>query len=103
MFEEFGINAGYVEELRARYDENPHSVDAEWRAVFERSVAPTREPPKANGGPARASEPPPSSRAPQSVSALLSANGLTRSEALLATGVMQGRVYQLLNAYRTRG
>jgi 2-oxoglutarate dehydrogenase E1 component len=95
MFEEFGINAGYVEELRARYDENPNSVDPEWREVFERAPAS-----RANGGRVLPSEPPPASRP---LGTLLSADGLSRSEALLATGVMQGRVYQLLNAYRTRG
>jgi 2-oxoglutarate dehydrogenase E1 component len=91
MFEQFGINAGYVEDLHARYQENPHAVDAEWRAVFE--ADPAREPsnqaktngthPAAKGGSARAS-------------------GASRDDAL-ATGVMQGRVYQLLNAYRVRG
>jgi 2-oxoglutarate dehydrogenase E1 component len=95
MFEEFGINAGYVEELRARYDENPQAVDAEWRAVFERESR--TEPSKANGGTVRPSESPPPSRPPPS------AASLSRSEARLQTGVMQGRAYQLLNAYRTRG
>ena len=35
MIGEFGVNAGYVEELLARYRESPQNVDAEWRSYFE--------------------------------------------------------------------
>ncbi|MGD2133351.1 MAG: 2-oxoglutarate dehydrogenase E1 component, partial [Maricaulaceae bacterium] len=31
----FGGNAGYIEELAARYAEDPNSVDPSWRAFFE--------------------------------------------------------------------
>ncbi len=31
----YGANAAYVEDLHARYQENPSSIDAEWRAFFE--------------------------------------------------------------------
>ena len=37
MFEEFGINAGYVEEQFARWLENPNSVEDRWRRFFERT------------------------------------------------------------------
>src|ERR1700678_531338 len=88
MFEQFGINAGYVEDLHARYRENPLAVDPEWRAIFEQGKgAPPFATKAANGTHASSPRPPPTST----------------SEALLATGVMQGRVYQLLNAYRVRG
>src|ERR671921_1130776 len=30
----YGANAGYIEDLYARYQENPSSVDAEWQAFF---------------------------------------------------------------------
>src|SRR3954471_19652113 len=30
----YGANAGYIEDLYARYQENPTSVDAEWQAFF---------------------------------------------------------------------
>src|SRR5215211_5885493 len=30
----YGANAGYLEDLYARYQENPSSVDAEWQAFF---------------------------------------------------------------------
>ena len=33
---DFGINAGFVEELYAQYQENPEKVDPSWRAFFER-------------------------------------------------------------------
>jgi 2-oxoglutarate dehydrogenase E1 component len=101
MFEEFGINAGYVEELRARYDENPQSVDPEWREVFEKDARSGSS--KTNGGAAVRSvvlrEPAPASQPRPQVPAA----GLSRSEERLAAGLMTGRVYQLLNAYRTRG
>ena len=31
----YGGNAGYIEELQARYEAKPQSVDAEWQAYFE--------------------------------------------------------------------
>ncbi len=34
MFEEFGINAGFVEELHARYQQSPQSVEEKWRGLF---------------------------------------------------------------------
>src|SRR5215213_3227920 len=30
----YGANASYIEDLQARYQENPSSVDAEWQAFF---------------------------------------------------------------------
>ena len=35
MFEDFGINAGFVEDLHARYRQSPQSVDDQWRAFFD--------------------------------------------------------------------
>jgi len=98
MFDEFGINAGYVEELHARFLQSPQSVDPAWREFFEGrnggtngSVALVRAPAvaKTNGNGAAASA---QLLAPR-------ADG----ESLLAAAAMQGRVYQLLNAYRVRG
>src|SRR5690606_41572468 len=31
----YGANATFVEQLHARYQENPEAVDPEWRAFFE--------------------------------------------------------------------
>ena len=93
MFEQFGINAGYVEDLHARYRENPQAVDPEWRAIFEQGIVAQPFATKgANGSHAGSPRTSPSATSASST-----------SEALLATGVMQGRVYQLLNAYRVRG
>jgi 2-oxoglutarate dehydrogenase E1 component len=35
MFDEFGINAGYVEELHSRWLQSPLSVDDDWRKFFD--------------------------------------------------------------------
>ena len=42
MFEEFGINAGYVEELHAAYMLSPHAVEPKWRSFFEANEAGAR-------------------------------------------------------------
>ncbi len=39
MFEEFGINAGYVEEQFARWLESPGAVEDRWQRFFERTSA----------------------------------------------------------------
>ena len=31
----YGGNADYIDDLYARYEADPHSVDAEWRAFFQ--------------------------------------------------------------------
>ncbi len=110
MFEEFGINAGFVEDLHARYQQSPASVDDEWRAFFQardRGEAPAA--PGANGTNGThgngATSYAQAWKAP-------AANGTTahspvtvgnRDERLLAAAALQGRVYQLVNAYRVRG
>ena len=35
MFDEFGINAGYVEDLHTRWLQRPQSVEADWQRFFE--------------------------------------------------------------------
>src|ERR1700677_312582 len=40
MFDEFGINAGYVEDLHARWQQSPDSVEENWRRFFEGVVVP---------------------------------------------------------------
>src|SRR5579863_9730050 len=35
MFDEFGINAGLVEELHTQWLQSPQSVDEEWQRFFE--------------------------------------------------------------------
>ncbi len=122
MFDEFGINAGFVEELHARYQQSPQSVDEEWRRFFDtldgrttpqaRVAAPSvPSNGHANGhtnghGPAARDTfearglSPELATFPDFVPPSSTTN---RDERLLATAAMQGRVYQLVNAYRVRG
>jgi 2-oxoglutarate dehydrogenase E1 component len=90
MIGDFGVNAGYVEELRARYRERPEDVDPAWRAFF--GAPGDVEPPA--GHPAAETHRGPGGSNDHAGPA---------SEAVLAAALTQGRVYQLLNAYRARG
>jgi 2-oxoglutarate dehydrogenase E1 component len=93
MFEEFGINAGYVEELHARWLQSPQSVEADWREFFEKpegalSPAVQVPAPKTNG--------------------TVNGNGAAAyrevvRESVIAATELQSRVAQLVNAYRVRG
>ena len=124
MFEEFGINAGYVEELHARYTQSPLSVEPSWRDFFEgkpTQVAQADLPaaPRtsgaphvngsggSNGGASGAATNGVAKSGVASAGASHATNGTPtgegRTESLLAAAAMQGRVYQLINAYRVRG
>src|SRR5688572_19656175 len=108
MLEEFGINAGFVEDLHAQYRQSPQSVEEHWRTFFEGfdrgehanggngaalvALVPAAKQPYTNGNGAVAA-------APISSPSL----SLSRDERLLAAAALQGRVYQLVNAYRVRG
>ena len=35
MFDDFGINAGFVEDMHAQYRQSRQSVDEQWRAFFD--------------------------------------------------------------------
>ncbi|MDP9149699.1 MAG: 2-oxoglutarate dehydrogenase E1 component [Myxococcota bacterium] len=108
MFEDFGINAGYVEELHTRWLQSPQSVEERWRAFFEdrtvdgqqRGVA-TRIPAGRNGPPDGAKG---NGWAPP---AAANGNGMAYREAVRETVIaateLQSRVAQLVNAYRVRG
>ncbi|HMI87931.1 MAG TPA: 2-oxoglutarate dehydrogenase E1 component, partial [Polyangiaceae bacterium] len=95
--DEFGINSGYVAEQLDRYLHNAESVDENWRRYFQNrlnghSAASTNGHGAANG-----------------TSLDRTANGLTAaatrrpSAAPMSIVEGQGRVAQLINAYRTRG
>jgi 2-oxoglutarate dehydrogenase E1 component len=117
MFDEFGINAGYVEELHARWLQSPQSVEEGWRQLFEGNgkaappaVIPAAASPAAtaaadvatggNGWLAAAPVPPVNGHtAPGAVVAYREA---VRDTVLAATE-LQSRVAQLVNAYRVRG
>jgi 2-oxoglutarate dehydrogenase E1 component len=94
MFDQFGINAGYVEELHARWQQSPQSVEARWREFFEQSA----------GVPAPASLPSP---APKTNGAANGNGAVAYREAVRETVIaateLQSRVAQLVNAYRVRG
>ena len=62
MFDEFGINAGYVEDLHTRWLQSPQSVEADWQRFFEGNrgaaeIAPPTPPPVVAKTPAPASTP----------------------------------------------
>jgi 2-oxoglutarate dehydrogenase E1 component len=142
MFDEFGINAGYVEELHSLWQRAPQSVDADWRAFFEggSAAAPTFGAPANTNGTAHTYAGFPSGNGGSNGNGS-SANGPTASapiangnangsgahangakanavelpkrsgatalalatETMLETAGVQGRVFQLINAYRVRG
>src|ERR1019366_5986192 len=109
MFDEFGINAGYVEDLHTRWLQSPQSVEADWQRFFEGNrgapeIAPPRAPhvvAKTNGaangnGLADLREAVP--RDPRGV-----AYREAVRETVIAAAELQSRVAQLVNAYRVRG
>jgi 2-oxoglutarate dehydrogenase E1 component len=104
MFDEFGINAGYVEDLHTRWLESPQSVEEGWRRFFERP----------NGAAAAVVGPATGSSAPLATNgngwvapAPTIGNGALYREAVresvIAATELQSRVAQLVNAYRVRG
>src|SRR5579863_7194087 len=95
MFDEFGINAGYVEDLHTRWLQSPQSVEADWQRFFE-----------GNRGAPEIAPPPPPPVAPKTNGAA-NGNGVAYREAVRETVIeateLQSRVAQLVNAYRVRG
>jgi len=87
--DEFGINSGYVAELLDRYLQDPNSVDESWRAYFATRV-PARNV-NGNGHAIFGVVAQPVMLAPAESA------GARNAQAL------QGRVSQLIDAYRTRG
>jgi 2-oxoglutarate dehydrogenase E1 component len=96
MFEEFGINAGYVEELHGQYLQSPQSIDEKWRSFFEGKTARAGETNGGNGPSAQVG-----GDLPQL--AVVHANGQRATLAVQPAAVLQGRVVELVNAYRVRG
>jgi 2-oxoglutarate dehydrogenase E1 component len=100
MFDQFGINAGYVEDLHTQWLQSPQSVEPRWREFFERG----------NGTPAAPPIPatPPPPAAPKTNGTATFANGAVAyresvRETVIAATELQSRVAQLVNAYRVRG
>src|SRR5689334_3785464 len=100
MFEEFGINAGYVEELHVKWLESPSAVEEKWRRYFEThdgALAPVSS--STNG----TSVPSVRVRAPPVPVLTLPPRETLAPLALLDAEQAGGRIYELINAYRTRG
>jgi len=107
MFDEFGINAGFVEDLYYRFLENPHLVHESWRVFFSQKaiavplapafsplVVAARLPDVVPSSGVMTTMPPPS-QPPASSS---------QPAAVISTAVFaQAQVTNLVNAYRTRG
>ncbi len=115
---DFGVNAGFVEELYAQYQENPEKVDPSWRSFFDAQrgagapVSPARQVGHVGhvghvgqvnhvnhvNGSAR-----PQVLAYEAKAAPAVASGVAAEQDLLAAAATRARVYQLVNAYRVRG
>jgi 2-oxoglutarate dehydrogenase E1 component len=123
MFDDFGINAGFVEDLHAQYRQSPQLVEEHWRSYFaslERgesppspllSYAPTPAPTNGgangngghgNGALAHVFRAPPLAPPPY-VNGAAPVIAVPPRDERLATAAVSGRVYQLVNAYRVRG
>ena len=92
MFDQFGINAGYVEELHTRWLQSPQAVEVIWREFFEQMNGSTASP-VAPAIPLAKSQ---------------NGNGAAHygeavRETVIAATELQSRVAQLVNAYRVRG
>jgi 2-oxoglutarate dehydrogenase E1 component len=110
MFDEFGINAGYVEELHTRWLQSPHSVEEDWRRFFEGANAAG----VAGNVPAAAStngwahsNGTNGTSANVAVEVRRTASAVAYREAVresvIAATELQSRVAHLVNAYRVRG
>jgi 2-oxoglutarate dehydrogenase E1 component len=117
---DFGVNAGFIEELYDRYLENPESVDDGWRAFFDERhpggrVALLPPEPDPEVAPRSARAPDMSgldATAPTLHSLQLETAGpisigpitIPRTSLLvMAQAAVQARVYKLITAYRDRG
>ena len=114
MFAQFGINAGYVEDLHAKWQQSPQSVDEKWRRFFADFEAgrPVTVPPSAS-----TSAPPPTrtngngaqkhngfaTTQPMSIRLDLPPHETLIPPSVVAGAESAGRVYALINAYRVRG
>ena len=114
MFEEFGINAGVVEELHARYQQSPQSVDEKWRTFFAdldrtngrgngAAYAYQNGNGYTNGHTAPAAPSPVAPTAASVPAPPASGTSLVPKQELLDAAAVQGRIFQLVNAYRVSG
>ncbi len=97
MFDDFGINAGYVEDLHNRWLQSPQSVEEGWRSFFE-----GRNGTSAPIVPAVAPAPPVAPGKTANGNGAVAYREAVR-ETVIAATELQSRVAQLVNAYRVRG
>jgi 2-oxoglutarate dehydrogenase E1 component len=103
MFNEFGINAGYVEELHTRWLQSPQAVDEDWRRFFEGLNGPPDRLPLTGAASPTVAKNGNGWGAPAPA---MGAGVLYREavrESVIAATELQSRVAQLVNAYRVRG
>jgi len=130
MFDEFGINAGYVEDLHTRWLQSPESVEETWRRFFEGVIVPPPPSPstaalplpdaashgwvtngngasKANGNGASTTNGHGASAKSAAPAASPPAAAVAYREAVRETVIaateLQSRVAHLVNGYRVRG
>jgi len=110
MFDDFGINAGFVEELHTRWLQSPHSVEEKWQRFFEDRngtegpvAVPVVAPGNGNGGAAPAKRNGTTASAASRAPAAAVAYREAVRETVIAATELQSRVAQLVNAYRVRG
>jgi 2-oxoglutarate dehydrogenase E1 component len=100
MFDQFGINAGYVEELHGRWQQSPTSVDEGWRQFFEGSgTAPAAAPVRTGGNGVNGVNGNGTAKNGQAATAYREAV----RETVHAANELQTRVAHLVNSYRVRG
>ena len=110
MFEEFGINAGLVEELHARFVNTPGSVSESWQGFFAAhavglGAACYGDHAGHAGAPANDEAPTPRRHeaVPPSLGSSRDVIDGAPAPGMFEAAALQGRVYQLVNAYRVRG
>jgi 2-oxoglutarate dehydrogenase E1 component len=107
MFDDFGINAGYVEELRTRWMESPQSVEEGWRRFFEHAKQPngaTLARADTNGRAAAArTRDRDAARSAERLPAGAPEYGERVTDTVIAATELQSRVAHLVNGYRARG
>lgn len=113
LFDVYGMNAGFVEELRTQYRVDPESIDPSWSRQFSGAAPAAQTPPRAappSEGPSAkpqaaipATRPPiPESTAP--VAGLGSVRpGPSSTPAPIQAADKHARVLRLIHSYRARG
>ncbi len=101
----FGANSTFIEELYARYTQNPASVDASWQSFFAQLNDPVAHAPSwAVQVPAVIGQPDPDAPAAKPVDAKGAATKPAMDEkSLHAAALDTRRAFQLIHAYRVRG